>query len=141
MRVGRRSRALGGPLDCGNSGTTMRLLAGLLAASPFATVLTGDASLSRRPMERVAEPLRAMGADVATTRRPGRRSTIVGGALRGIDVSRPVPSAQVKGAVLLAGLAAEGETSVPSRRRRAITPSGRSRPGGAGPVEGPTRGA
>ncbi len=100
-----------GPLDCGNSGTTMRLLAGVLASCPFEAVLTGDESLSVRPMERVAEPLRAMGADVRTTE--GHPPVEVqGAALRGIRHAVPVPSAQVKGAVLLAGIAAEGETSV-----------------------------
>ncbi len=98
-------------LDCGNSGTTMRLLAGLLApiAGPF--VLTGDASLSSRPMERVAEPLRAMGAAVTTTNghAPVR---IAGGRLHAIEFETPVPSAQVKSAILLAATAAEGRTVV-----------------------------
>jgi 3-phosphoshikimate 1-carboxyvinyltransferase len=89
----------------------MRLLAGVLAAAPFETVLEGDESLSRRPMERVAEPLRAMGAEVATTggHAPLR---IRGGVLTGIEHATPVPTAQVKSAVLLAGLEAEGETVV-----------------------------
>jgi len=101
-------RAAGGPLDCGNSGTTMRLLAGLLAAQPFESKLVGDESLSRRPMDRVAGPLRDMGAAVAW---PPLK---VGGKtpLRGIDYEAPVPSAQVKSAILLAGLYAEGTTSV-----------------------------
>lgn len=104
-------RAPAAPLDCGNSGTTMRLLAGVLAASPFETRLEGDDSLSRRPMERVAEPLRAMGAEVTTTE--GHAPVVVrGGRLRGIEHRTPVPTAQVKSAVLLAGLAAEGETIV-----------------------------
>ncbi len=99
------------PLDCGNSGTTMRLLAGLLSSLPFEAVLTGDESLRGRPMERVAIPLRAMGATVETTEgRPPIR--IRGGALRGISYATPVPSAQVKGAILLAALAAEGDTEV-----------------------------
>jgi 3-phosphoshikimate 1-carboxyvinyltransferase len=98
-------------LDCGNSGTTMRLLAGVLASAPFEAVLTGDESLRARPMERVARPLRAMGASVETTEgRPPIR--IRGGRLRGISYESPVPSAQVKSAVLLAALAAEGETVV-----------------------------
>jgi 3-phosphoshikimate 1-carboxyvinyltransferase len=98
-------------LDCGNSGTTMRLLAGVLASVPHRAVLTGDGSLLRRPMERVAEPLRAMGGEVSTTEgRPPLR--IRGGSLRGIAWAPEVPSAQVKSAVLLAGLAAEGETEV-----------------------------
>lgn len=98
-----------GPLHCGNSGTTMRLLAGLLAPAPFTSLLTGDASLVRRPMERVAEPLRLMGADVRTT--DGHAPVVIrGGRLAGIRFEVPVPSAQVKGAVLLAALRAEGET-------------------------------
>ena len=81
-------------LDCSNSGTTMRLLAGLLASAPFETVLEGDDSLSDRPMERVAEPLRAMGADVRTT--DGHAPIVLRGAtLRGIEHRIAVPSAQV----------------------------------------------
>jgi 3-phosphoshikimate 1-carboxyvinyltransferase len=104
-------RPPGGELDCGNSGTSMRLLAGLAASAPFVTVLRGDPSLSARPMERVAAPLRAMGADVATENGHAPL-TIRGADLLGIDFEAEVPSAQVKGAVLLAGLAAEGRTSV-----------------------------
>ena len=96
-----------GPLDCGNSGTTMRLLAGILAGRPFTTTLVGDESLSGRPMGRVAEPLRLMGARVAES-----PLTIKGGRLRGIDHRPPVASAQVKSAIILAGLQATGETSV-----------------------------
>jgi len=101
-----------GALDCGNSGTTMRLLTGLLAASPFAAVLTGDESLRSRPMERVAEPLRLMGADVRTT--DGRAPVYVEGSAKvhGVRFETPVPSAQVKSAILLAGVAAEGQTVV-----------------------------
>ena len=108
-------------LDCGNSGTTMRLLAGLLAGLPFFSVLTGDGSLRRRPMGRVAGPLRALGARVG-----GRAGgalpplAIAGGAIAGgRRVETPVASAQVKSAVLLAGLAASGPTTVaePSRSR------------------------
>jgi 3-phosphoshikimate 1-carboxyvinyltransferase len=103
--------APGRALDCANSGTSMRLLAGVLAGLPFEARLVGDDSLSGRPMERVAEPLRAMGAAVRTT--DGHAPVLVrGGGLRGIEHRVPVPSAQVKGAVLLAGLAAEGETTV-----------------------------
>jgi 3-phosphoshikimate 1-carboxyvinyltransferase len=98
-------------LDCGNAGTSMRLLAGLVAAAPFRTVLTGDTSLSSRPMERVAEPLRRMGARVGTTDGHAPVS-IEGGDLRGIDFEPAVPSAQVKSAVLLAGVAADGVTTV-----------------------------
>jgi 3-phosphoshikimate 1-carboxyvinyltransferase len=96
------------PLDCGNSGTTMRLLAGLLAAQEFESELVGDDSLSRRPMDRVVVPLREMGA--AATAPPLR----VGGTtpLHGIEYHSPVPSAQVKSALLLAGLYAGGETAV-----------------------------
>ncbi len=99
------------PLDCGNSGTAMRLLAGTVAAAPFRTVLIGDPSLSGRPMERVAEPLRAMGAGVRTT--DGHAPmTVDGGPLRGIRYELVIPSAQVKGAILLAGLAASNRTTV-----------------------------
>jgi 3-phosphoshikimate 1-carboxyvinyltransferase len=101
----------GVPLDCGNSGTTMRLVAGTLAAAPFRSVLVGDASLSTRPMERVAVPLREMGAGIATV--DGHAPLeIVGGPLYGITYALPIPTAQVKGAVLFAGIAAEGETVV-----------------------------
>jgi 3-phosphoshikimate 1-carboxyvinyltransferase len=100
-----------GDLDCGNSGTAMRLLAGVVAAAPFRTILNGDESLSSRPMDRVAEPLQKMGARVATTE--GHAPIAVEGSrLRGIRYATPVPTAQVKSAVLLAGLAAEGETTV-----------------------------
>ena len=101
-------------LDCGNSGTTTRLVAGLLAGRPLFAVLDGDASLRRRPMGRVVEPLRAMGASFS-----GRRSaTLLPLAVTGrspldpIDYATPVPSAQVKSAILLAGLAADGATRV-----------------------------
>ena len=110
--LGRQLKAPSRPLDCGNSGSTMRMLAGILAAQPFASELIGDASLSRRPMARVAEPLRKMGATItcAANGRPPLR--IAGGRLRGIDYQLPVASAQVKTALLFAGLLAEGETSV-----------------------------
>jgi 3-phosphoshikimate 1-carboxyvinyltransferase len=98
-------------LDCGNSGTSMRLLAGIVAAAPFRTVLEGDASLSSRPMERVAAPLRRMGARIGTDEGHAPL-TIDGGGLRGIRFDAPVPSAQVKSAVLFAGVAAEGRTTV-----------------------------
>ena len=102
-----------GPIDVGNSGTSIRLLAGIAAGCPFTTVLGGDASVNRRPMDRVAEPLRLMGADVRGAD-GGRRAPlrITGGALRGIRWQPPVASAQVKSAVLLAGLFADGETVV-----------------------------
>lgn len=112
---GRGMGALGAPaapLDCGNSGTTMRLMAGVLAGQSFESVLTGDASLRRRPMERVAEPLRCMGASVIS-REDGRAPLRVrGGRLRGVTYRPPVASAQLKSAVLLAGLYAEGVTVV-----------------------------
>ena len=107
-------RAPDGPLDCGNSGTTMRLLTGLLAGTDLEATLDGDASLRGRSMRRVAEPLRAMGATIGAAddtalpplRVAGRRP------LRSTDWTTEVPSAQVKSAVLLAGLAAAGVTSV-----------------------------
>jgi 3-phosphoshikimate 1-carboxyvinyltransferase len=100
-----------GHLDCGNSGTTMRLLAGVLASAPFHSVLTGDQSLSSRPMERVAGPLREMGAEIAT--REGHAPLEVEGRrLHAITFSPEVPTAQVKSAVLLAALVAEGQTVV-----------------------------
>ena len=101
------------PLDCGNAGTGMRLLAGVLAGQSFDSTLIGDASLSKRPMRRVIEPLSAMGAhiDSETGGLPPLR--IRGGRqLRGIDTATPVASAQVKSALLLAGLYADGETVV-----------------------------
>ena len=105
-------RAAGRALDMGNSGTAMRLFMGLLAAQPFATELFGDESLSRRPMERVAQPLRQMGARIETTHGTPPVRIAGGGKLNGIAFNMPVASAQVKSAVLLAGLYASGETSV-----------------------------
>ena len=104
--------APGAPLDCGNSGSTMRMLGGVLAAHPFISTLVGDASLSRRPMRRIIGPLSQMGAGI--TAGPGDRPpvTIRGAALAGIHFKPDTPSAQVKSAVLLAGLQASGETSV-----------------------------
>ena len=101
------------PLDCGNAGTGMRLLTGLLAAQPFDSTLIGDESLSKRPMRRVTEPLAAMGALIDSE--PGGLPPlrIRGGAnLRGVETTTAVASAQVKSALLLAGLYADGETSV-----------------------------
>ncbi|MDD2768049.1 MAG: 3-phosphoshikimate 1-carboxyvinyltransferase [Methylococcus sp.] len=101
------------PLDLGNSGTSMRLLSGLLAGQSFDTTLTGDASLVRRPMRRVTEPLRAMGARIDTTEAGTAPLRIGGGtSLKGIDYAMPVASAQVKSCLLLAGLYAEGKTCV-----------------------------
>jgi 3-phosphoshikimate 1-carboxyvinyltransferase len=109
------------PLDMGNSGTAMRLLSGVAASLPFLSVFIGDASLHRRPMDRIVEPLREMGATI-----DGRASAslaplcIRGGELQGIDYRTSVPSAQVKGSILLAGLGAKGETvvreAIPTRR-------------------------
>ncbi len=102
-----------GPLYVGNSGTSIRLLAGLLAAQPFDTELSGDESLSKRPMERVAKPLRAMGAVIETAEGGRPPLKIKGGQpLKGIHYAMPVASAQVKSCLMLAGLYAEGETSV-----------------------------
>ncbi len=104
-------RAPAGALDAANSGTSMRLLAGLLAAHPFRSVIGGDASLSRRPMRRVITPLTQMGARISAV--DGRPPlTIDGGSLRGISYAPDVPSAQVKSAILLAGLHASGRTTV-----------------------------
>lgn len=101
-------------VDCGNSGTTARLLLGVLAGQPFWTLLTGDASLRRRPMERVAEPLRTMGATVVGRAGSTRLPLAVRGVarLRAIAYRMPVASAQVKSALLLAGLYADGPVSV-----------------------------
>jgi 3-phosphoshikimate 1-carboxyvinyltransferase len=105
-------RAAPGPLDMGNAGTAMRLMMGLLAPQGFDATLIGDESLMRRPMERVAEPLRLMGAHIDT--RDGRPPVVIHGrqALRGIRYTLPVASAQVKSALLLAGLAASGRTEL-----------------------------
>jgi len=105
-------RAPDGPLDCGNSGTTMRLLSGLLAGQGFDVELTGDESLRGRPMERIAEPLRRMGAQISLVN--GKAPIRISGSssLRGIKYELPVSSAQVKSAVLLAGLYADGVTTV-----------------------------
>ncbi len=99
-------------LDAGNSGSTIRMLSGILAAQPFTSRIAGDDSLARRPMERIIQPLRAMGAAISA--REGRFPPleITGGRLHAIDYSLPVPSAQVKSCVLLAGLYADGETIV-----------------------------
>lgn len=103
----------GAPIDCGNAGTGMRLLAGLLAGQGFDATLVGDASLSRRPMRRVTEPLARMGARIDTAEGGTPPLRIRGGQrLTGIDYELPVASAQVKSALLLAGLYAQGTTSV-----------------------------
>jgi len=104
------------PLDCGNSGTTMRLLAGLLAGTGLHVVLGGDASLQRRPMRRVIDPLRAMGAAVTSDREGYPPLQIQGGNLCGITYEPAVASAQVKSCILLAGLSAQGTTCVRETR-------------------------
>lgn len=105
-------KAPGKPLDAENSGSTIRMLAGLAAGQPFTSTLTGDASLRRRPMRRVAEPLRQMGAEIHSKDGDRAPLEIRGGALKAIDYTPPIPSAQVKSAVLFAGLYAEGVTTV-----------------------------
>jgi 3-phosphoshikimate 1-carboxyvinyltransferase len=134
----RQLRSPAAPLDAGNSGTTMRLLAGVLAGHPFSTTMAGDASLSRRPMRRVITPLERMGARIdATDGHPPL--TIPGTRLHGMAHEPKTPSAQVKSAVLLAGLHAEGTTSVaePATTRdhteRALTAFG-----GHARIDGPT---
>src|SRR6266403_841679 len=111
-----KKRVLSAPaddIDCGNSATTMRLMAGLLAGQTFESRLVGDASLSRRPMDRIITPLRKMGANIVAE---GPEQTpplrIHGGSLRGINYSSPIASSQVKSAILLAGLFAKGKTTV-----------------------------
>jgi 3-phosphoshikimate 1-carboxyvinyltransferase len=106
-----RWRQPSSPLDAGNSGSTIRMLAGALAGRPLTATLTGDASLRRRPLERVAAPLRAMGASVATTG-GAAPMTVTGARLRGLRHELPVASAQVKTAILLAGLQGDGRTTV-----------------------------
>jgi 3-phosphoshikimate 1-carboxyvinyltransferase len=103
-----------GPLDLGNSGTAMRLLLGVLAAQPFTATLTGDASLLQRPMERVAGPLREMGASIDTDQGTAPLTVLGARPLRPIEYSLPVASAQLKSAILLAGLWANGRTTVTS---------------------------
>jgi 3-phosphoshikimate 1-carboxyvinyltransferase len=100
------------PLDCGNSGSTMRMLSGILAGQEFSSELMGDESLSRRPMARIIVPLRSMGANVAANDGDRPPLHITGTHLNAIDYKMPVASAQVKSALLFAGLLAEGETRV-----------------------------
>ena len=115
----RRLKSSWRALDAGNSGTTMRLLAGILAGQDFTSTLTGDASLRKRPMNRVVTPLREMGAEIRARDDNFAPLEIRGGRLHAIDYQMPVASAQVKSAVLLAGLFAEGSTTVtePARTR------------------------
>src|SRR5579863_1172161 len=106
-------------LDAGNSGTTIRLLSGILAGQSFTSKIAGDDSLNKRPMKRILTPLREMGAHISARDENFAPLEIRGGKLRGIHYQMPMASAQVKSAVLLAGLFAEGETSVqePARTR------------------------
>src|SRR5215475_4239400 len=106
-------------LDAGNSGTTIRLLSGILAGQNFTTKIAGDDSLNKRPMKRILAPLREMGAEISARDDNFAPLEIRGGRLRGIHYQMPMASAQVKSAVLLAGLFAEGDTSVsePARTR------------------------
>jgi 3-phosphoshikimate 1-carboxyvinyltransferase len=109
--VGGRVTPSDAPLDCGNSGSTMRMISGLLAPQRGSFTLVGDESLSRRPMERIQKPLEAMGARLTLTQGHAPLM-IVGGRLRAIDYTMPVPSAQVKTCLLLAGLQTTGTTTV-----------------------------
>lgn len=117
-RVRVMGRGLDGPkapkrtLDAGNSGSTIRMLSGVLAGQKFISTITGDKSLQRRPMRRVAEPLRQMGADIRAKDGDCAPIEIRGAKLKAIDYTPPIPSAQVKSAILLAGLYAEGVTTV-----------------------------
>ena len=117
--LGPQLRAPAAALDCGNSGSTMRMLSGVLAAQGFRTELIGDASLSRRPMKRIIEPLTQMGAHIEASEGGRAPLRIEGSRLRAIDYQPAVASAQVKTAVLFAGLLAEGRTTVaePARTR------------------------
>jgi 3-phosphoshikimate 1-carboxyvinyltransferase len=109
--VGGHFQPSSSPLDCGNSGSTMRMLAGFLAAQQGEFTLIGDESLTRRPMERIRKPLMQMGADISLTEGHAPM-TIRGAALNAMDYTTPVPSAQVKSAILFAGLQANGVTTV-----------------------------
>ncbi len=117
--IGPQLRAPEASLDCGNSGSTMRMLAGIVAAQPFASEMIGDESLSRRPMKRIIEPLTRMGAEITSADGGCAPLRIEGARLRGIEYQPPVASAQVKTSLLFAGLLAEGRTTVeePSRTR------------------------
>lgn len=101
-----------GPLDCGNSGTTIRLLAGVLAGQNFDSILVGDESLSKRPMKRIIAPLQAMGADIESDNGHAPLTIHGGKMLRGIDHTLQIASAQIKSCILLAGLNADGRTNV-----------------------------
>src|ERR1051326_7286763 len=112
-----RLRQPSSSLDCGNSGSTMRMLSGILAGQDFACDLHGDESLSRRPMGRVMAPLREMGAEISAAAGDRPPLHIRGGKLRAIEYKTPIASAQVKSAVLFAGLFAEGDTTVEEPHR------------------------
>jgi 3-phosphoshikimate 1-carboxyvinyltransferase len=105
-------RELKGVIDCGNSGTTMRLMSGVLAGQPFTSILTGDKYLLKRPMQRIIDPLTEMGAVISSEKGGLPPLNIKGGNLRPIQFNSPIASAQVKSAVLLAGLYCDGVTSV-----------------------------
>jgi len=109
---GAKLRAPTAPLDCGNSGSTMRMLSGMLAGQDFSSELIGDESLSRRPMARIITPLELMGARISSANGSRAPLQITGGRLKAMDYHMPVASAQVKSALLFAGLFAEGETAV-----------------------------
>ena len=110
---GRKLKEPSGPIDCGNSGTTMRLLSGILAGQPFTSELFGDESLSKRPMKRIADPLALLGAKVeGQTDKICAPIRVTGGDLKPVTYTLPVASAQVKSAVLLGGLFAPGKTTV-----------------------------
>jgi len=117
--LGPQLKESAGPLDCGNSGSTMRMLSGILAGQPFTSELIGDESLSRRPMKRIIEPLTRMGAEIRAADGDCAPLRITGAQLHGIEYRPPVASAQVKTSVLLAGLLAEGKTTIeePARTR------------------------
>ena len=117
--LGAELRAPGEPLDCGNSGSTMRMLSGIVAGQPFTSEMIGDESLSRRPMKRIIEPLTRMGAEIQATDGGFAPLLIRGAKLHGIEYQVPIASAQVKTSLLFAGLLAEGRTTVeePSRTR------------------------
>jgi 3-phosphoshikimate 1-carboxyvinyltransferase len=99
-------------IDCGNSGTTMRIISGLVASFPFLTILTGDSSLKRRPMQRIIDPLSKMGALILSRNNGFAPLVIKGKGLQGIDYDLPVASAQVKSAIILAGIRANGRTII-----------------------------
>jgi len=110
--LGPRLREPAGPLNCGNSGSTMRMLAGIVAGQPFTSEMIGDESLSRRPMKRIIEPLSRMGATICAADGDCAPLCITGATLRGIEYRPPVASAQVKTCLLFAGLLADDETRI-----------------------------